>query len=169
MIKPISGFPQYFVSDSGHVYHGTKELHVSIQPSGYVKVYLYKDKKRYVRYLHRIVAEAFIPNPLGLSEVNHKDRNKTNCAVSNLEWCNRQINMEHGKGRAVHQLLNGVIIATYPSISKAAEAVNDKSNGADIHRCIRGERPSAYGYSWEYADTLRGTSDVRIYEDNKCY
>ena len=47
---------------------------------------------------HRLVAEAFIPNPNGFSEINHKDENKLNNTVDNLEWCDRIYNVNYGTG-----------------------------------------------------------------------
>ena len=152
MIKNIDGFPGYAITEDAKVYHNGKEIKPSVQPNGYVKVYLYKDDKRFVRYLHRLVAEAFIPNPDHLPEVNHKDRDKSKCESSNLEWTSRQGNMIHGKGRAVNQILNGKVIRTFQTISQAADAVGDKSHGANIHRCLTGKRPTAYGYEWRYVD-----------------
>lgn len=62
---------------------------------GYQTVYLSVQRKRIRLPIHRIVATAFIPNPNNLPEVNHKDLNKKNNSVSNLEWATRQENMEH--------------------------------------------------------------------------
>ncbi len=62
---------------------------------GYLKVNLYKDGICKKHYVHRLVAEAFIPNSNNLPEVNHKDGNKYNNSVDNLEWCSRQENIEH--------------------------------------------------------------------------
>lgn len=61
---------------------------------GYLAIKLNHDGK-HTRYGHRMVAEAFIPNPLNLKEVNHKDGNKRNNAVQNLEWADRKSNIEH--------------------------------------------------------------------------
>lgn len=152
MLREIRQFPGYTIDSDGNVYHGSKKLKPSIQPDGYIKVYLYKDGKRYARYLHRLVAEAFISNDDTLPEVNHKNKIKSACDVSNLEWTDRKGNMVHGKGRAVNQILNGKILNTFPTITAAAEAVNDKTHGANIHRCIVGKRPTAYGYVWRYAN-----------------
>lgn len=60
---------------------------------GYLQVSLSKDGKRTKRYIHDLVAESFIPNPNNLKEVNHKDYNKANNRVTNLEWCTHQENM----------------------------------------------------------------------------
>lgn len=63
---------------------------------GYLMVVLIKNKKRKSYILHRLVADAFIPNPYNLPQVNHKDENKTNNVVSNLEWCDNKYNSNYG-------------------------------------------------------------------------
>lgn len=63
---------------------------------GYMLVDMRKDGKRYMRVVHRLVAEAFIPNPNNLPQVNHIDGNKNNNCVTNLEWCTCSENQQHG-------------------------------------------------------------------------
>lgn len=63
---------------------------------GYYKVWLYKDKKRKMYYVHRLVAQAFIPNPNNYPDINHKDENPRNNVVDNLEWCTESYNMSFG-------------------------------------------------------------------------
>ena len=72
----------------------------SICNSGYYTVSLCKDGISKTIMVHRLVANAFIPNPLGPKEVNHKDERKTNNNVSNLEWCSREYNESYGTKRA---------------------------------------------------------------------
>jgi len=71
-------------------------LKPGISGSGYQFVNLQKDGVSENARVHRLVAETFIPNPLGLEEVNHKDENKTNNRVDNLEWCDRVYNANYG-------------------------------------------------------------------------
>ena len=104
MLKPVKGYEDLYQVDSeGNIYSVIQDAHRRkgmLKPysngTGYWKVNLYDHdgvcKKKYV---HRIVAEAFVPNPFGFKEVNHKDLNKKNCAASNLEWCSRRQNLEH--------------------------------------------------------------------------
>ena len=66
---------------------------------GYVMVILTKNSKQTYKYVHRLVAEAFIPNPDNLPQVNHKDENKTNNCVDNLEWCDNLYNINYGTVR----------------------------------------------------------------------
>lgn len=63
----------------------------------YLHVGLHKDGKYITKNVHRIIASTFLPNPLNLPEVNHKDENKTNNAVDNLEWCDHLYNNRYGK------------------------------------------------------------------------
>lgn len=62
---------------------------------GYYKIALSINGKRYLKYIHRMVAEAFIPNPNNYREVNHKDSNASNNRVENLEWCDRKYNLNY--------------------------------------------------------------------------
>lgn len=65
--------------------------------TGYVLVTLSKDGENKVYPLHRLVAQAFIPNPDNLDEVNHKDRNRKNNSLSNLQWCTSRENTHHAR------------------------------------------------------------------------
>lgn len=116
---------------------------------------------------HRLVAEAFIPNPDNLSEVNHIDSNRANNHVSNLEWVSHSENMKHAYVhnrmpqlhtnhiKARKQITNGTEI--FESISSAGEwlaqnkKVKDKASGiAGISAVCRGKRKSFGGYNWRY-------------------
>lgn len=72
-----------------------KILSASHNKRGYYNIKLYKENKCTTKNLHRIIAETFILNPEKLPEVNHKDGNKANCCVDNLEWCTSKENREH--------------------------------------------------------------------------
>ena len=63
---------------------------------GYPEISLYKDGLRKQKLIHRLVAEAFISNPNDFPEVNHKDENKKNNCVENLEWCTSEYNTNYG-------------------------------------------------------------------------
>ena len=97
----------YKVSDRGNIYsverislQGIKIGGVTLKPAyntgGYLKVVLYKNGVRKTKSIHRIVAEAFIPNPESLPQINHKDEIKDNNNVENLEWCTSKYNNNHG-------------------------------------------------------------------------
>lgn len=92
----IRDYDEYMVSDTGKVARQGHELAFRPTPKGYLRVQLWKDKKGKDFYIHRLVANAFIPNPNNYPEVNHKDGDKTNNRPSNLEWCSHRGNMKHG-------------------------------------------------------------------------
>ena len=112
VIKPVCGYEGYYEVDNfGTVYsvdrvikisHGGierethfkgREMKQHIHPNGYMIVGLTRNGRTQMMRVHRIVAEAFIPNPSQKPWVNHKDENKTNNAIDNLEWCTPQYNI----------------------------------------------------------------------------
>lgn len=148
--KSVVGYSNlYEVSNLGRVKSLKRVPNTILKPSSngrYLQLVLHKNGTKSKKYIHRLVAEAFIPNPCGFSEVNHKDEDKTNNSVSNLEWCdssyNNTYNQRHIKSREslkkpiIVRNTNGEIIAEYPSISQASITLNiDKSN---ISKCCRG-------------------------------
>ena len=113
--KTIEGFPNYEVSNMGNVrslahrdklnrVQGGRPIKPQFDGKGhYLHVGLHVNGVAKTVNVHRLVARAFIPNPCGYAEVNHKDENKTNNAASNLEWCTHEYNNTYGskidKGR----------------------------------------------------------------------
>ena len=97
--KEIPEFTNYSVSNEGLVKGSSgKILKTFIQNMGYEVVSLYNGSKvSSKRTVHRLVAQAFIPNPLGLLVVNHKDGNKLNNRAENLEWCTNSQNILHAR------------------------------------------------------------------------
>ena len=102
--KVIDEFPDYEVSDKGRIrrltpakstYKG-KIKNTSINNAGYEIVTFSKKDKKYSRTVHRLVAIAFLTKPDGCDEINHKDENKLNNSVENLEWCTHKYNMNYG-------------------------------------------------------------------------
>ena len=71
-------------------------MSVNFTTRGYVQVSLCKNNKKHSYRIHQIVGRAFVPNPNNLLEINHKDENKTNNRISNLEWCDRSYNINYG-------------------------------------------------------------------------
>ena len=120
------------------------------------------EKKRISAFVHRLVAKAFVPGYFDGADVNHKDENKRNNRADNLEWCDRQYNINYGTGkwrrrkynaRRVQQLtMDGKPVATFPTIAEAARQTGiDASN---IGGCLRGKRGQyqAGGYRWKYTE-----------------
>ena len=83
-------------NSDGRCFKG-KQLKPILQKTGYVRVHLSKYSQRELPFIHRLVAEVFIPNPNGYTEINHKDENPKNNAVTNLEWCNHSYNINYGE------------------------------------------------------------------------
>ena len=88
----------------------TKILKLKINNKGYTKVYLYKNKKSKMFFVHRLVAMAFVPNPNNLPQVNHKDGNKLNNSIGNLEWCTCSENIKHAYKTGLKHYVNHTII-----------------------------------------------------------
>ncbi|WP_288638843.1 NUMOD4 domain-containing protein [uncultured Lentilactobacillus sp.] len=143
--------------------------------TNYSAVNLYKGKHHRMQYVHRLVAEAFIPNPNGYLEINHKDENKENNNVSNLEWCDRTYNNNYGihnlrisqarksnvkytkqsirngqkQSKPVVQFtLDGKEIKEYPSTAEAGRQNGFKK--CAIANCCCGRQKTSYGYIWKY-------------------
>lgn len=108
--------------------------------------------------VHRLVADAFIPNPDDLPEINHKDEDKRNNNADNLEWCDRRYNNTYGtakfraamtQGKPVLQLLDGKIINGWPSMGLAAAFTGASQSG--ISACCHGVGKTSGGYEWRFA------------------
>lgn len=159
MIKEIKGYEGlYTVSDNGAVYslRSNKEL-VQSDCKGYNVVALSRDGKPKTFRVHRLVAEAFIPNPDNLPEVDHIDENTRNNAVSNLEWCSSSYNLHYGSRikrsadkhkKAVDMLTKeGKYVKTFPSIIEAVSELGLKSKSS-IGNVLAGRSKTAAGYQW---------------------
>lgn len=119
---------RYYVSNKGRVKNSEKNtLLVPFLCKGYYYVHLGRIRKERI---HRLVAISFIPNPNDFPEVNHKDENKLNNSVDNLEWCDGKYNMEYSFGKKINQYdaKTFELINTFNSAAEASRALNlDKS------------------------------------------
>lgn len=132
--------------------------------NGYLHVYLSKNGKRKFFLVHRLVAETFLPNPNNLPEVNHKDENKENNRVDNLEWCTREYNNNHGtrNQRVAKANTNGKCSKKVLQFTLDGEFIREWSSTAECGRngyafsnvaaCCRGEHKYVYGYIWKYKE-----------------
>lgn len=120
MLKEISGYDNYLVSDDGQIYSKVRKGFRAIHPNkkvDYFTVDLWKNNEGRKFYVHRLVAQAFIPNPNNLPEVNHIDGNRQNNHISNLEWVD-------SLGNKLHAIRTG--LRTY----------SHKMNDTDYEYCL---------------------------------
>lgn len=127
---------------------------------GYLVVGLWKNNERKNKMVHRLVSVAFIDNEKGLPEVNHKDENKENNCVDNLEWCTPKYNANYGtrnkrmiKQKSLKPVImldkNGIELKRFSSLGDAT-----RETGFDISSIIRvckGKQKTSMGYMWRYA------------------
>lgn len=108
--------------------------------------------------VHRLVAKAFLPNPYDFAEVNHKDENKFNNCVENLEWCSRKYNKNYGTGakrsgqkrsKKILQFTKDLkFVREWPSITEAGKHYNNDRKG--IWSVCNGINQTAQGFVWRY-------------------
>ena len=170
-IVEINGFPRYFISKKGAVYshHNENMIKLKACPNkdGYLRVCLWKNGKGYTKTIHRLVAETFIPNIENKPQINHKNGNKKDNRIDNLEWSTQSENQLHKyrvlgfKGAAfgkfgkdnpsskiVLQIKDGKTIAEFYG---GAEAERETGiNKRHICDCCRGRATHAGGYQWKY-------------------
>ena len=106
-MKDLKGFSNYTINRNAEITNkktGLVRKNQLNKELGYYQIALYSGNKQTVKYIHRLVAEHFIPNPHNLPEVNHIDSNRLNNSVSNLEWVDSRANSLHavGMGRRDH-------------------------------------------------------------------
>ena len=166
-------YPSYRVTKSGNVFsyrqgNILKPLSKVLDNSGYPIVKLY-DSTNKVRTIavHRLIADTFISNLDNLECINHKDEDKTNNSVENLEWCTKAYNNcyrdkaakiglklreSNPNKKKINQIDdNGNIVNTYISIREAARQLGNIRKDANIISGIRTHQ-KRYGYYWEYAN-----------------
>lgn len=158
-VSPTSQHP-----NGAKSFYKEKEVKGYICNDGYKVVYLTVSScKRIVKKVHRLVAEAFIPNPNNLPQVNHKDENCLNNSVQNLEWCSAKYNANHGtrkdklrkaSGIKVAQYdLNGNLIRIWDSISQASKSFGTNTTSGIRRVCKQEPGRNTYkGFIWKYVD-----------------
>lgn len=121
---------------------------------GYRIVMLCKGGVCKTHRVHRLVAEAFVQNPHGYTEINHIDENKANNNADNLEWCTRAYNIHYGSRtqktatKVAMFSVNMDLIKTYPSIREACRQ-NGFNCPGNISNVLKGKATTAYGYRWK--------------------
>ena len=177
-MKPILNFENYAITLDGRIINNTtkkcKKPTDNHSGNRYLYVDLYKDGNRHRKYVHRLVAEAYIPNPLNLPFVNHIDGNPKNNNYKNLEWCTAKQNVEHAskvlgvmngyktankkREKRVKQIdiLTGKVVDIFDSIREAERQTG--INSAYISQICRGKFKQCFGYSWCYVESEETTN-----------
>ena len=164
----------YYVTKCGKVFNRYgRELKPSLNKGGYKFLSLSHQGKTKTTMLHRMLAECFIPNPHNYPQINHRDGNKVNNELSNLEWCTPSYNVQHAwdTGLATTPEKPVVCLDTgkvYKSARYAADTLNYKSPSA-ITACCLGKRKTAYGFVWRYKNEPFGkhfNENVNMYPVN---
>lgn len=166
--KVICDFPNYMVSNMGNVYSIKHKKVMSLKDNscGYLTLSLYKDRKSTHQYVHRLVAEAFIPNPENKPCIDHLNCVRSDNRVENLRWatykenCNNPKTIEkykqwvggkNGNSKSVIQYTkNGELVRKWDCITDVKKELG--ICGSHIGKCCKRLRKSAGGYKWEYYD-----------------
>lgn len=143
-----------------------KLLKTHTDKDGYLSICLYRTKCKKFQ-VHRLVAEAFIPNPYNLPQINHKNELKDDNRADNLEYCDCCYNINYGtrNERTGQKLRNNpkrslpivqidiktnILVAEFPSVMEAERQTGFKEQA--IRNCCKGKTKSSYGYKWKYKE-----------------
>lgn len=137
----------YAITSCGRVFSYRRQIFLKprITKTGYCRVALYKDGKAKDFLVHRLVAEAYLPNPDNLPQVNHLDENKINNALSNLEWCTAAENVNYSQARKVICVETDEI---FDSMTLAAQTKN--VNVGNISNVCQGKLKTTGNLHWRY-------------------
>ena len=150
----------YMISDKGEVKNLSSQtlLKGNKKKNGYIEYCLYIDGERKYKLIRRLVAELFIENPLNFDQVNHKDGNKENNHIKNLEWVNSSKNNAHAWEnnlnkphvlRVVNQYdLNYNFIKTFESVAEAARKTGANRKG--ISAVCLGKQKKCFNHYWKF-------------------
>lgn len=138
-----------------------KILKCSASKNNYLCICLYDNGRNKYTSIHRLVAESFIPNIENKPQVNHKDGNKQNNKVDNLEWCTGKENMQHAQKEGLTKIpkkeviqydLDGNYVKKWDSITGFLKQNNKNLKCSGITSCCQGKQKTAYGFKWKYVE-----------------
>lgn len=177
--KAVKGYEGlYEVSNSGkvrtlpHTTNGitvpSTELKTSMHKSHrYIRLRLYKNGESKDYMLHRLVAQAFVPNPCNKPQINHIDGDRANNSASNLEWCTQAENNRHAidmglqnpwimiqarKKKILQISMSGEVVKEWESMTEAAKALGLQVS--NISHCCKGRIKSTGGYKWQLSSNI---------------
>lgn len=173
--KVINGYPGYYVSSFGRIKSFLNKKHRITETGkilssmkdrrGYYYVNLYNENREMKSVkVHRLVATAFIENPNNFLQVNHKDEDKANNKVSNLEWCSAKYNVNYGTGHSrscltrrkscnkaiVQYSLEGKVIREFYSLSEASRVLGISLGS--ISDCLHGRTSKSRTFIFRYKE-----------------
>ena len=168
IFKEIKNYENYLVSNYGTIKRKNGKEIKPFESNGYNRVRLYKNGKQKNFKVHRLVAEAFIPNPKNLKFVNHKNEIKNDNLVENLEWCDFKYNLNYGtcqkrKGETLKKLLinrkdlskqvyqynkQKELVGIYPSIQEASRQTGILYSL--ISKCCNNHLRQTHKYIWKF-------------------
>ena len=166
--KDVVGYEGlYQVSNQGRVkslwFGKERILKPGREKKGYLQVCLSKNGKMKHYKVHRLVGQSFIQNPNNLPEINHRDEDKTNNRVENLEWCDRKYNNNYGNHnqKVFEKTTNGKLSKPVLQYTKDGIFVKEWKSTHDVERnlgydqshisrCCLGKLKSTYGFVWKY-------------------
>lgn len=184
MWKTINGFENYEINAMGEIKNKTtnKYKKLTLATNGYFALTLYKNNKGKTLNIHRLIATLFIENPNNLPTVNHKDGNKTNNSLSNLEWASYGANNQHAYDNGLKKVTKKMMAHSsslykhsrknnpYGSHRNPIQAINITTNEitefpsvemaattlgyhrGSIDKVLKGKRASSKGFTFKYSE-----------------
>jgi hypothetical protein len=159
--KVINGYSKYEISSNGRIRNINGVILKQGINAGYNIINIFgDDKKRKKFYIHRLVSSSFLDIENGKTQVNHKDGNKENNSLTNLEWTSPSENIKHAYNNNLINKYNveieqytkdGIFIKLYSSLSEASKE-NNIDTGSIAHVC-KGQRKSSGGFIWKYKNS----------------
>ena len=163
-MKEIVGFPMYTLHKDGRIYskYSQRFMKATVDVTGYPIIVLTNKSGKFKKSLHRLLAEHFLPNPDNKPQVNHKDGDKTNYTLDNLEWATAKENCQHAIQTGLTQsrdearytavlkicLETGEVLGEYPSVTSAAKLHG--IHQPNLTKVCKGYRKSAGGFGWTF-------------------
>lgn len=172
MVGQHPNYKNYDIYDDGRVFSHFTNKFLTLHDDGNGYLYVSRMKNNNGQYkspkIARLVAETFIPNPNNLPCVNHKDTNRKNNKVENLQWCTYSYNNTYKDrlqkiiqktknnpklSKKVNMYnLSGDFEKTFPSVRQAARFLGDVKKSSNITACLQNRQKTAYGHIWKYED-----------------